>query len=151
LKKTIGVSLIPGSELSLDEASYASCSSYGRELLFFNPANNCGKLHFRFYLLCDASTFTCLTIKVVRRNDSDPSDPEETLASIQQEANYLLLDKLVLEICLRYNNTFRTVNMENYYTSPVVLILLRNRGIYAIGTVKKNRRMVPSQIVLTEA
>jgi hypothetical protein len=32
-----------------------------------------------------------------------------------------------------------------------VLILLRNRGIYARGTVKKNRKMVPSQIVLTKA
>jgi hypothetical protein len=51
----------------------------------------------------------------------------------------------------RYNNTFRTVNMDNYYTSPAVLILLRNRGIYASGTVKKNRRMVPSQIVITKA
>jgi hypothetical protein len=52
LKKTIGVFLIPGSELSLDEASCASRSSYGRELIFFNPAKNYGKFHFRFYLLC---------------------------------------------------------------------------------------------------
>jgi hypothetical protein len=34
LKKTIGVFLIPRSELSLDEASCASRSSYGRELIF---------------------------------------------------------------------------------------------------------------------
>jgi hypothetical protein len=126
-------------------------SSYGRELIFFNPAKNCGKFHFRFYLLCDASTFTCLTIKVATRNDSDPADPEETLASIQQEANYSLLNKLVLEMCRQYNNTFRTVNMDNYYTSPAVLILLCNCGIYARGTVKKNRRMVPSQILLIKA
>jgi hypothetical protein len=104
-----------------------------------------------FYLWCDASTFTCLTIKVATGNDSDRADPEETSASIQQEANYSLLNKLVLDMCRRYNNTFRTVNMDNYYTSPVVLILLRNRGIYTRGTVKKNPRMVPSQIVLTKA
>jgi hypothetical protein len=42
------------------------------------------------------------------------------------------------------------VNMDNYYTSPTVLILLRNRGIYARGTVKKNRRMVPSKNMLTK-
>jgi hypothetical protein len=41
--------------------------------------------------------------------------------------------------------------MENYYTSPAILILLRNRGIYTRGTVKKKRRMVPSQILLTKA
>jgi hypothetical protein len=75
LKKKIGVFLIPGSELSLDEAYCASHSSYGRELIFFKPANNCGKFHFRFYLLCDASNFTCLTIKVATRSDSDPADP----------------------------------------------------------------------------
>jgi hypothetical protein len=71
--------------------------------------------------------------------------------NIQQEANYYLLNKLVLEMCRKYNNTFRTVNMDNYYTSPAILILLRNRGIYARGTAKKNRRMVTSQILLTKA
>jgi hypothetical protein len=64
LKKTVGVFLIPGLELSLDEASCASRSSYGRELICFNPAKNCSKFYFRFYLLCDASTFACSTIKL---------------------------------------------------------------------------------------
>jgi hypothetical protein len=34
LKKTLGVFLIPGSEMLLDEATCASRSSYGRELIF---------------------------------------------------------------------------------------------------------------------
>jgi hypothetical protein len=75
-KNTLGAFLIPGSELSLDEASCASRSNYGRELLFFNPAKNCGKFHIRFYMLCDASTCWCLTLKVAKRNDSDPADPK---------------------------------------------------------------------------
>jgi hypothetical protein len=53
-------------------------------------------------------------------------------------------------MCRRYNSTFRTVNMDNCYTLPAVLILLHNCGIYARGTVKKNQRMAPSQIVLTK-
>jgi hypothetical protein len=106
LKKTLGVFLIPGSEMLLDEASCVSRSSYGRELMFFNPAKNCGKFHFPCYLLCDASTLVCLTLKVTTRNDSDPADPEETFASIQQEVNYSLLNKLVLEMCRKYNNIF---------------------------------------------
>jgi hypothetical protein len=150
LKKTIGVFLIPGSELYLDEASCASRSSYGRELICFNPAKNCGKFHFRFYLLCYASTFSCLTIKVATRNDFNPVDPEETLDSVQQEANYSLLNELVLEMCRKYIKIFRTVNIDYYYTSPAVLILLHNHDIYSKGTVK-NRRMVHSQIVLTQA
>jgi hypothetical protein len=92
--------------MSLDEASCAPRSNYGRELIFFNPAKNCGKFHFRFYLLCDASMFVCLTLKVTTKNDSDPADPEETFVSIQQEANYSLLNKLVLEMCRKYNTTF---------------------------------------------
>jgi hypothetical protein len=137
LKKTIGVFRIPGSELSLDEASCTSPSIYGRELIFFNPAKNYGKFHFDFYLLCDALTSYCLVIEVATRHDSDPTDPEETLESIQQEANYSLLNKLVLEMCHKYNNTFIPVNMDNYYTSPLVLILLRKCGIYTRENVKK--------------
>jgi hypothetical protein len=72
---------------------------YCRELFFPNSAKNCGKVHFRFYLLCDTSTFACLMIKVATRNDRYPTDPEETLESIQQEANYSLLNKLVLVMC----------------------------------------------------
>jgi hypothetical protein len=151
LKKRLGAFLIPGSELSLDEASCASRSNYGRAFIFFNPAKNCRNFHFRFYMLCDASAFCCLTLKVVTWNDSDHADPEETLESIQQEANYSLLNKLVIEMCLKFNNTGRTVNMDNYYNYPAVLILLRNRDVYARGTVKKNNRMVPSQIVLIKA
>jgi hypothetical protein len=72
------------SELSLDEASCESLSNYGREVIFFNPAKNCGKFHFRLYMLCDASTLCCLTLKVATRNDSDPTNPEDTLEIIQQ-------------------------------------------------------------------
>jgi hypothetical protein len=64
LRNTLGVFLIPGSAMSLDEASCASRSSYGRELIFYNPSKNCGKFHFRFYLPCDESTFVCLTLNV---------------------------------------------------------------------------------------
>jgi hypothetical protein len=85
--------------MSLDEASCVSRSNYGRELIFLKPTKNCGKFHFLFYLLCDALMFTCLTLKVATRNDSDPADPEETFARIQQEGNNSLLNKLVLEMC----------------------------------------------------
>jgi hypothetical protein len=116
LKNTIGVFLIPGSEFSLDEASCAYHSSYGMELICCNPAKNCRKFHFRFYLLFDALNFACLTIKFATRNDSDPTDPDDNFESIQQEANYLPLNKLVMDMCRKYNNTFRAVNMDNCYT-----------------------------------
>jgi hypothetical protein len=79
LKKMLGTFPIPGSDLSLDEASCASRYNYDRALIFFNPAKNCGKFHFQFYMLCDASPLCCITLKVATRNNSDPADPEDTL------------------------------------------------------------------------
>jgi hypothetical protein len=96
LKNAIGFFLIPGLKLSLNGASCASRSSYGRELICSPPANNCGNLCFRFYLLCDALIFACLMIKVATKNDSNPTDLEEIFESIQQEENHF---KLVLERC----------------------------------------------------
>jgi hypothetical protein len=37
--------------------------------------------------------------------------------------------------------------MDNVYTSPVMLILLKNQKVYSRGTVRKNFRMVPHRIV----
>jgi hypothetical protein len=54
-------------------------------------------------------------------------------------------------MCRKYKNTYCVVNMDNYYTSPAILILLHNHGMYARCTGNKNRRMIPSQIVLTKA
>jgi hypothetical protein len=97
LKKTLGVSLVHGSGLLLNEAQCAYRSNYGRELIFFNPTKNCGKFHFRIYLLCDASMSARVTLKFETSNDGDPADPEETVESIQQqEAGYSLLNKLLL-------------------------------------------------------
>jgi hypothetical protein len=71
----MGAFMISGSELALDEASAASQSNFGRQVIFYNPAKNCGKFHFRFYILADASTLAELVLKVTTRNDSNPHDP----------------------------------------------------------------------------
>jgi hypothetical protein len=78
----MGAFLIPGSELLLAEEYIAYQSNFGQHIIFYNPANNCGKFHFRFYILADASTFAALVLKVATRKDSDPCDPIETLESI---------------------------------------------------------------------
>jgi hypothetical protein len=152
LKKTMGAFMIPGSKLSQYDALAVSRSNYGRHIIFYNPAKNCGKFHFRFYILADASTFAALVLKVATRNDSDPCDPNKMMESIQEESKYSDLNKLILQMCKKYNSTGRTINMDNYYyTSPSVVILLHNRGSFARGTVLKNRCIVPSQIILTKS
>jgi hypothetical protein len=57
LKKTMGAFTIPGSELALNQASAASRSNFGRHIIFYNPAKNCDKFHFRFYIPYVTSTF----------------------------------------------------------------------------------------------
>jgi hypothetical protein len=54
-------------------------------------------------------------------------------------------------MCKKYNGTGRTITMDNFYTSPLDMILLRNIGLFARGAVLKNRHMVPSQIILTKS
>ena len=74
LKLTFDAYLNIGNELALDEASIASRSSYGRDLIFFNPTKPGGKYHFRLYFLCCADTYNCVRFRIHTRNTSDMGD-----------------------------------------------------------------------------
>jgi hypothetical protein len=74
LKLTFGAYLNIGNELALDEASIASRSSYGRDLIFFNPTKPGGKYHFRLYFLCDTDSYNCIRFRFHTRNTSDVGD-----------------------------------------------------------------------------
>jgi len=58
----------------LDESSWACRSAYGRALIFYNPMKNTGKYHFRFYCLCDGTTYSVLRFKIHTHNNSDTGD-----------------------------------------------------------------------------
>ncbi|MGH7974333.1 MAG: hypothetical protein ACREBR_02310, partial [bacterium] len=74
LKCTLGMYLDVGRELALDEAIVTNRSSYGRQLIFYNPTKNCGKYHFRFYLICCATTYACLRLRMHTKDVSDLAD-----------------------------------------------------------------------------
>jgi hypothetical protein len=150
VKVTLCAFIRVGSELALDEAYVASRSSYGRVLIFFNPMKNCGKFHFRFYLLCYATTYACVRMKVATKNNSDSPDPHESMATIYNTSLLSKLSKLVIEMCKPLFGSKRTVNMDNFYTSPAVLILLLNQFFFNRGTVRKNRHMVQECIIYTK-
>jgi uncharacterized Rmd1/YagE family protein len=59
----------------------------------------------------------------------------------------LLLSELVEPII----NTKRVVNTDNYYTSTQLLELLRLKGLYGRGTVRKQSAHFPRCIQLTKA
>ena len=46
-----------------------------------------------------------------------------------------------------FENKGYTVNTDNYYTSPILYKDLLEKGIYANGTVKKNRKHFPQDLL----
>jgi hypothetical protein len=136
-----------GSEVALDKASVASCSSYGRMVIFFNPMKNCGKFHFRFYLLRCATTFDCVRMKVNTKNNNDKPDADQPMGTLNNTTRMSKLNKLVMEMLKPLFGLRGTVNMDNVYTLPGVLILLKNQKLYSRGTVLNNSRMAPQCIV----
>ena len=64
-----------GSDVSLDEASFACRSSYGRSLIFYNPKKPSGKFHFRAYCLCCPETNIMVGIRFATRDNSETVRP----------------------------------------------------------------------------
>ena len=51
--------------------------------------------------------------------------------------------QVVIEMCQMYNETGRIINMDNLYSSPEVFITLKNKELYARGTVRLNCKYLP--------
>ncbi|MGH7955149.1 MAG: hypothetical protein ACREOZ_04230, partial [Gloeomargaritales cyanobacterium] len=149
LKITLGKYLDVGRDLALDEASVASRSMYGRDLIFYNPSKNCGKYHFRFYMVCCATTYACLRLRMHTKDVADLADCAN-LVDIVNKENLSFLSKLVLDMVRPFEHKGHIINMDNYYTSPTAFIHLRSKGILARGTVRINRRHFPKSVIFSQ-
>jgi len=76
LKHTLGKYAEHGSELSLDKATMANKSSYGRFLICFNPTKPTRKFHFKVYMVCCTESNLKLQIKIHMKGNSDDADHE---------------------------------------------------------------------------
>ena len=74
LKLSFPLYLKMGDNFALDEASVASRSKYGNDIIFFNPTKPGGKYHFRFYLLCCSTSYVCIRLRMHTKNASDSGD-----------------------------------------------------------------------------
>jgi hypothetical protein len=70
-------------------------------------------------------------MKVATKNNSDIPDPRESMATIYNTSLLSKLNKLVMEMCKPLFGSKRTFNMDNFYTSHAVLILLLNQNVFA--------------------
>ena len=129
-----------GSEFSLDEASAACRSSFGRHLIVFNPMKNCGKFHFRFYLLCCSVTYVCIKVRIHVRTDEMVEADKFVCESFEnedgkeQQASSKVLNQLILDMARPIFNKGITLNFNNYYASPGIAVALLRHKVLCRGT-----------------
>ena len=64
LRRTFMLHVIPGREISLDEACIACRSKYARHLIMYNAKKPSGKYHFRLYVTCCAKCWYVYSFKI---------------------------------------------------------------------------------------
>jgi hypothetical protein len=139
IQEILGRYLDLGSEFSLDEASAACRSSFGRHLIVYNPTKNCGKFHFRFYLLCCSVTYVCIKMRIhVKTDDMVEEDAYQGGGSdaILSSASTKVLNRLILDMARPLYGKGMTINFNNYYASPSVAIELLKHRVYCRGTLR---------------
>jgi len=78
-------------------------------------------------------------------NDDDNHDDDKKAAE-----EIPIMTSLVTKLCKCLEKTGIVVNMDNLYSSPELFIKLREMGIYARGTFRKNRKYLPKFIQFTD-
>ena len=81
----------------------------------------------------------------MRRSDVDTDDDEK-----KANEEIPIMTSIVTSLCKCLKNTGIVVNMDNLYSSPELFIKLKEMGIYARGTFRKNRKYLPKFIQFTE-
>jgi Transposase IS4 len=152
LKKSLGRYGDLGSEYSFDEATMACFSRYGRGLISFNPKKPTGKFHFKIYMLCCAYTNLVYKIRIHTKDGADdaPSNMDGRLDD-ENDAMITKTEKLTMDMCRILRGMGATVNMDNYYMSPITAINLKDKGIFCRGTLRSSRKLVPKSIQFTSA
>ena len=62
----------------------------------------------------------------------------------KQQVEHRLGEGVVLLLSQKLNETYCTLFFDNFYNSPYLVETLHQRGIYGIGTVRKDRKHMPS-------
>ena len=144
-----------GRNVAVDEASVACRSKFGRHLIMYNPKKPGGKYHFRFYMCCCSTSWIALNFRLhctsdiaTRLNGMVSRDVALALeADLDKSA---MVRKHVLEVMQPFFYTNRIVNCDNYYTSVQLLAVLRIKGLYGRGTVRRTSKHFPHHVILQD-
>jgi hypothetical protein len=149
LKSTSNHYAVLGSEHSMDEATMACRSSYGRNLIVYNGMKPTGKFHFKIYVLCCAVTNLVHKLKIHTQCNSYKDEAPENNVALDDDLNKIV--SLTLEMCHPLFNTGAVVNMDNYYMAATYAIRLRKHGVFCRGTIRSSKKFIPKSILFTSA
>ena len=166
---TIGKHLIVGESIALDETTVGLYHVYAKALIYFDKSKPRGKHHCQLYTVCENDNWAAINFhfchktydvngqvkKKQKKRDKlyvhkydftndhmiDDEDPDEIPAMV----------KTVTSVCEPLRGTGVVVNMDNLYSSPEVFINLLKMGIFARGTIRCNRRYLPTFIRFTKS
>ena len=162
LKKTGPKYVDLGRNISLDEASVACRSKFGRGLIVFKPKKPTGKYHFKLYVISCASSWIAINYRLhcdtdmltrldgVVETDEAASLHQETADTTNKRTNVSETRRNVLEVIRPLYGSKRIVNCDNYYTSVQLLESMKLKGVYGRGTIKRNSAHFPAHVLLPD-
>lgn len=144
-----------GREISVDEASVACRSKFGRHLIMYNPQKPSGKYHFRFYMSCCATSWIALTFRLHCASEMENrlqglTTESEARSLADDWSDTLMVRQHVLEVSMPFFHSKRVINCDNYYMSVQLLDVLRVKGLYGRGTAKRSSKHFPGHVMLPD-
>ncbi|UYV77202.1 hypothetical protein LAZ67_15000101 [Cordylochernes scorpioides] len=123
----------PGTNCTIDESLLNFRGRCGfKQYIPNKPA----KYGIKVFVLADSATYYFLTGKIYIGKDSN-YDP-----------NFSVPTNVVLELVKPIENTNRNITTDNWYTSYELAMELKKRNITLVGTLKKNKAIIPKNFLL---
>ena len=120
----------PGQNLSLDEGMIAWRGNLGFRVYMPNKPNKYGVKTFE---VCDSSNGYCCQLELYT-------------GAVEEVSPKGKIYDLVMRLMNSYLNKGHHLYVDNYYTSPVLFSDLFNQDTGACGTMRKNRKGVPTAV-----
>lgn len=144
-----------GRNLAVDEASVSARHKFARHLIVYNAQKPTGKYHFRFYMVCCATSWLCLNFRLhgestMQARADGLYDVSETQALADEIEPAKKTRQIVLEITRPFFGSGRIVNCDNYYTSVMLLLALQLKGLFCRGTIKRVSMHFPRHVILCD-
>ncbi len=121
LRRTFMHYVIPGREISLDEACIACRSKYARHLIMYNAKKPSGKYHFRLYVTCCAKCWYVYAFKIHSKasreheQDNEHKDNDSSSSEEESKVDASVLRQHVLDITKPFEGIYLRLIYYLYY------------------------------------